>query len=682
MRTPLAPMSTNKVTNSKRSTSTKPSTFNIEGLKFSELKEEYLKLDNKFTKLHGKYLELQDAHTVLNQLLREKTKSYHDWMNHANELNELCQKRQRIIKKLGIKLKASAAAVSGPFEGYDSSDTSVWPASMQQVAESERFEGRPSHVPEGTPSIRPPTIVEVADCKPAKSDFMGLMTMDEESRASQRDETPDSELYNTTEDDDANILPPLAQIEISGPKDVVVKNESSSDPPVIVSERCLRKRKLGDDERKKTPTLAKIKLEDSSDPLVIGEQRRFVPDEDIDFDAEGGRVETPRKRSRTRPASEEVLASKPANLHNENSRLRSRGGEIHILNSAAKPNHVPITPTDHHTAAPLPETENHSSLLTPSDRNSILRHRPEAHYVAKQKASPLYNGIASLLEDGDHDEESISTIKRKSKAGRLQGLLGTPLPEREVISISANVRQGHFPISKPSTTQVPQRRELPFDKNSPREPLALIRPHYNTELSSRNEGSATKNAKRASDKRVANEVIDGHKRLRERPKSELGIGDFRINPNANNGLDYAFTDVVRNKDERAGLAGCVQEGCCGQTFRLQARVARDHTSSSDFQALLERYLGDEAWKLGTMSKPEKEELWLEAKTQELANEDGRHRHRFHRAPSPAGFWRPDFPNTQEEQKDKEEAARMTRKIIDERYREAMRPGGRWLFRDE
>lgn len=109
---------------------------------------------------------------------------------------------------------------------------------------------------------------------------------------------------------------------------------------------------------------------------------------------------------------------------------------------------------------------------------------------------------------------------------------------------------------------------------------------------------------------------------------------------------------------------------------------RDRTSVVEFQALLENYLGDDAWKLSTMAKEEKEGLWLKAKTQELANEHGKHRHRFHRATSPIGYWRTGFPSTQEEQQDKEEAEKMTRRMIDDRYREAMRPGGRWLFRDE
>ena len=115
---------------------------------------------------------------------------------------------------------------------------------------------------------------------------------------------------------------------------------------------------------------------------------------------------------------------------------------------------------------------------------------------------------------------------------------------------------------------------------------------------------------------------------------------------------------------------------------LQASAKRDQTSPIEFQALLENYLGDDAWKLSSMTKQENEDLWLKAKTQDLANEHGKHRHRFHRAASPVGYWRTDFPSTQEDQREREEAAKVMRRMIEDRYREAMRPGGRWLFRDE
>ncbi|KXX81919.1 hypothetical protein MMYC01_201139 [Madurella mycetomatis] len=100
------------------------------------------------------------------------------------------------------------------------------------------------------------------------------------------------------------------------------------------------------------------------------------------------------------------------------------------------------------------------------------------------------------------------------------------------------------------------------------------------------------------------------------------------------------------------------------------------------QEMLENYLGDEAYRLIGMVREEQQELWLKAKTQDLADRYGRHRHRYARRPSPPGYWNPDFPSTQEIEKSKTEAEKMERAVVEERWREAMRGGGRWLFRDE
>ena len=158
-----------------------------------------------------------------------------------------------------------------------------------------------------------------------------------------------------------------------------------------------------------------------------------------------------------------------------------------------------------------------------------------------------------------------------------------------------------------------------------------------------------------------------------------------MNPATNDGYTYAFTDVVRNQGERAtALVGCVRESCCGPQFRALARAARPTEGPVAFRALLESYLGDDLARrqLPRMSDAQKEDLWLEAKTRQLADAHGRCRHRYQRMPSPPGYWRTDFPSTQERDEDRAAGRRMEAEMIQERYREAMRGGGRRLFRDE
>lgn len=152
-------------------------------------------------------------------------------------------------------------------------------------------------------------------------------------------------------------------------------------------------------------------------------------------------------------------------------------------------------------------------------------------------------------------------------------------------------------------------------------------------------------------------------------------------------MDFAFSDVVRKKAEREELAACVDPNCCGKNFRAMAQSELDSAGPATVRStasvgMLEEYLGDQAYRLASMTQEEREETWLAARTRELANKHGKHRQRFHRRPSPPGFWNADFPSTQENERDRIEGDKMQRRMVDERWREAMREGGRWLFRDE
>jgi hypothetical protein len=127
--------------------------------------------------------------------------------------------------------------------------------------------------------------------------------------------------------------------------------------------------------------------------------------------------------------------------------------------------------------------------------------------------------------------------------------------------------------------------------------------------------------------------------------------------------------------------------CCGKYFRPLAASQKPNppltaAQRQEEQKLVEGHLGDYSYRLATMTKAERAEIWLEAKTQELANKYGKHRHRFSRMRSPPGFWNADFPDTQDLEAERAEAAKRERATVEERYQEARRPGGRWVFRDD
>jgi hypothetical protein len=171
--------------------------------------------------------------------------------------------------------------------------------------------------------------------------------------------------------------------------------------------------------------------------------------------------------------------------------------------------------------------------------------------------------------------------------------------------------------------------------------------------------------------------------LRSKKVDELKPSDFKVNPVYNQGYSYAFSETVRKRGDRACLPGCTNLQCCGSTFRKFAE-AQGPLSSSQEEALLEDYLGEayDNMRLTQMASDEREELVLQARTKKMAKESGKHREAYERHRSPPGFWRVDFPTTQEEQEDREKAAQRERELVRERWLEAQRKGGKWIFRDE
>lgn len=131
------------------------------------------------------------------------------------------------------------------------------------------------------------------------------------------------------------------------------------------------------------------------------------------------------------------------------------------------------------------------------------------------------------------------------------------------------------------------------------------------------------------------------------------------------------------------LPGCTNPQCCGSTFRAFAE-AQGPLSPSEEEALLEDYLGDaySNMQLTQMSSEERQELVLQARTKKMAKESGKHREAYERRRTPPGFWRVDFPTTQEQQEDRERAKEQEKAIVQERWLDAHRRGGKWIFKDE
>ncbi|KAK3296764.1 DNA repair protein endonuclease SAE2/CtIP C-terminus-domain-containing protein [Chaetomium fimeti] len=439
---------------------------------------------------------------------------------------------------------------------------------------------------------------------------------------------------------------------------VRIKEEPSSDAPVIVSERTIRKRKHTDDDVGMPAPPRRIKSEQStsSEPVITGEAPIFCPHESIDLDEDERGMPTPRKQQQweNRHALREDKDVAPPEQRLGGARSteeQPHGLGLHL---------------DRPTAAALSP---HRPSRAHKDREPPIR-----------TGWTLDSGIADVAEE---TFESFYSLKPRQAEkgpthqtplqGRLHSLLNDNSPKKSGVFLSpARLRHGSA-SPRLDKENVENRTAQETEESSD----ALVKPPPIVSAS-----TVTPLRKHGQDKGK----LPKPGRLRDRPLAGLRPEDFKVNPRSNNGYNHAFDEVVRNREERAELSGCTDPNCCGRQFRAMAESELSAggpgvlSRVADIK-MMENYLGTEADQLVEMTRGERQETWLKARIQDLANRLGRHRHRFARRPSPPGYWNPDFPSTQEIEKNKEEAERAERELVEQRWREAMR-GGRWLFRDE
>ena len=532
---------------------------------------------------------------------------------------------------------------------------------------------------------------------------------------------------------------------------------SDDEPPVVVSERNIRKRKHNDSPPKK-----KIKQERiESSPIALLGLRHLQTQESMDLDDIGPKTATPKKRrEKQSAASASGLAGEyaPAQVYPQ---APTFGPGRDEEDEEGAPD-TPLPPKPSPSAA---------SILKPRSTNPILPRTSAKTYSAKRRCISD-KGADLFSEDGenhlraaDFEEATVETPSKvvpRALAGRLAGLLEKPSPRRwQVMNMddepdSASASDSN---SAAEPTQALSMKSIIAPRQTVHERLAeqhvaaqelvdqdcvgRLRANGYNGILDLAELAKTKQKKASGDKRPepvrvnSNDGVNmsdsrsvlqiadeeearskkafedreakqakerGRQRQRQdvlstarpeeeplatRPVSRLSLDDFKINPEYNNGLDYAYRDVVRGREKRKCLAGCTDPSCCGKGFRALAEIAtpiRDNLTPAqrgEEDKLLIEFLGRDAARLiKHMGKEERRETLIKAKTRELANKHGKHRHAYERRKSPPGFWRADFPTTQEEAEDREKAKVFERNLVQKRYEEAMRGGGKWIFKDQ
>lgn len=655
----------------------------------ADLRKKYAHLSAKHGALRETYKQAQDA-------VREFKNQRDSWVGYAQKLESKVQVLKTRLGR-GSAAQGTSTASPQPPPGTRNHEVEISKADTTGADTTPYSTAQPTaHSSAPPPVAASRSFSGIDNALDTDPDRRRTASSPPESLAAvveQPTESTDSTEGDDRDTDGSNHLPPLPPGSAAVPSRIAVKAEPLSDGLEVLHERSVAKRKRGQDNDHQSdgPTPRRVKIEDdSSDPLVTGETNHFSPHESLDLDIEDRIMQTPRRlRGRLfqlrNPDGEDDDEGGDSGQQDGTPSLQraSRSGSVDLV----RPPPVPVQPF----------------AASPSPIHRLGSKTPGAAETARRSGLRLDHAVASLAEDGLDPAPTDQEVPIDNglvhnpgpRASRLDELLNgsNPVPQGEPALLRPNRQPREAAPLSPWLTEVPK-RVLPFGNGDGRErPLTPLARSKESAVSSAKSTPGSRLGDlarlRPAGKAAAWQAKPKAKTqpLRQQPLANLQMDDFKINPKFNNGENFAFTEVVRGRAERADLPGCVDPDCCGKHFQGMAQAERQSAGpalihrAADIK-LLEDHLGDMAYKLGSMTRQEKEELWLEAKTRELANKHGKHRHRFSRRQSPPGFWNTDFPTTQENQNDKEEAEKREKRMIEERWRDALRGGGKWLFRDE
>ena len=329
-----------------------------------------------------------------------------------------------------------------------------------------------------------------------------------------------------------------------------------------------------------------------------------------------------------------------------------------VRNAPESPSDKPRSSRKVHT---MSEAEGRSSSQADAPRANVKSGPPPKLPTIKTQSLPISSNRPENQPSPQQElYGSTQDVDELESATGDRQTIRRPLPilSRVLRPITSNSRSGNSTKRKAAQDSDRSTRR----KSNPAPETAVKRANVNN-----NEGSSSSNRKRIP--------------LRRRPVEELSRSDFKINPANNGGVDFPYVAVVRTKAERKRLAPCVDEKCCGPVFREMALSLP--CPEDEYRRTMKEYLGYEAHIVDEIEDDaEREKLFIEARTWYLAKRYGRHKANWTRPVSPPGFWRTDMPDTQQVQRDNEEADRQERAVILERRRDAMRPDGVWMFADE
>ena len=466
----------------------------------------------------------------------------------------------------------------------------------------------------------------------------------------------------TTEDDQAGSSPPWCEV-------------VTDDVPEVISARPVKRKRSASIHAMPPPPRVKQEPNSPDNPIELGSDHYSSPElkrtkpvrtETSDLDAIMAHIDTPGRRKRRRAASEEAV--QPPRMQHRTSSLSDGDASDFIV----PPTQVKTEAADAgRTLDPLVITRDFA-LLPDSEAtdNTALRQLSINVPASPRKSNVKSNmgrkrrrqeddarvKVAFLSEDGDYQTSQVDSPKRKHAPSshaqhRLDTLLEVPSPKPEL-------------LPKRRTPDAPPRQFDHTPQGSKPQPKTIRSAPAKAVTQFQRPRGLEKSPPPAQ---------PHHEPLRSRTLDKVRLEDFVVNPSYA-GSNFAFADTIRGRAQKRCLQGCTRPGCCGNAFRKAIEVGAIRTTKTDTQ-VLEEYLGPN-WEevMGHYSKDKRGDLLMQARAQSLANQHGKHRQAFERRSTPPGFWRTDMPTTQEEKEDRSRAQELERQKVEERWREALRPG--------
>lgn len=661
-------------------------------------RNEYVTLVHKHNKFAEGYRDLKAVNSELHKVIKRKTAKESAWVDYSKQLELIAAKRQQLIGELRAQLSSASNSIEQVKEAREPNPSRTKIEAGSPVQRPDRYE--PEN-PDSEETLPDPNLFLASPQVPIRMPE----ALVEDSRFAELGfdyQPPDS-------------TPGLYKVQAKG----AIKSEEAvdvqaDDCPVFVSVRSVRKRKERDSAVEQPVSSVKVEPLNSS-PLGLAGIHSLH--DSLDLDEVGHVMPTPKKPRRKYLSGDERFARSRAH------RSKDYGHDL--------PDPFPVQQSPRSTPV----------ILAPLSNNQRTLPQTMAHQRQRDGRRRGDISVADIAEDGE-DEACNS---RPGNSSLLEGLLAKPaLPNPVLIPPQSHL--DHAPKSpmialpsNPSTTDNDLRESIPRDNvsvglqhigspgplqvskakassstagsRSPNSPKAwtlresIERPDVSSTVSStsapftrpsssmkanvaRQSLTAKLSASRKGILRVQEkEIKPDDEPLRAMSVERLNLSDFRINPKYNPGFKHAHNNVVRGKVARQCLPGCRRD-CCRNQFLALANAMRPPghvVTPSQAEAddrLLENYLGGTSYKIPTMKQHEREDQLLAARAWKIGKDSGKHKAKFQRRTTPPGFWDTDFPSTQEAivQRQKEEEA--IRAKVEERYAEAMRPGGQFIFRDE